>query len=226
MLKSLVSLFYVAQCHACGKKLSEGEDFLCGECVSRLPRTHYHTIPLNLMEQRFAGQVPFERATAYCFYNRGSALTQIFQDFKYRGYEGLARYMGRLAAYDLRLSGFFDGVDALVPIPMHYFKRARRGYNQTEAICRGISDELGIPVDKSLKAVRRHKTQTALTMEERKRNISGIFRFLPKENPSGRHLLIVDDVCTTGTTMLEAAKSIKSAYPEVKISFFSIGVTV
>ncbi len=225
MVKDLISLFYVPQCHGCEGKLAEGERFLCGKCAAELPLTYYENKRMNLMEQRFAGQVSFDRATALCFYHRDSIVAHIFHDFKYRGFSRLAEYMGCLSAQKLRSSGFFDGIDALVPIPIHFIKRARRGYNQSERICRGLASELNIPIMTGLRAVRRHKTQTAMSLDDRKRNVEGVFRFTPREDPTGKHLLIVDDVCTTGTTLLEAAKVIKAAYPGVKLSFFTVGVT-
>jgi ComF family protein len=225
MVKELISLFYVPQCHGCERRLADGERYLCGKCRAELPLTYYETQPMNLMVQRFAGQVSFERATALCFYNRGTIVSHIFHDFKYRGYSHLAEYMGELSAEKLRDSGFFDGIDALVPIPIHILKRIKRGYNQSELICRGLSKVLNIPVMTGLRAVRRHKTQTSMTLDERKKNVEGVFRFTPGEDPTGKHLLIVDDVCTTGTTIFEAAKVIKTAYPGVKLSFFTVGVT-
>lgn len=177
------------------------------------------------MEQRFAGIVPFERATGHFFYKSGSELSQLMQDLKYRRFRNLARYMGELMGNELMMTGFLSDIDAVVPIPMHFLKKAFRGYNQTEEIAHGISRATGLRVDRSLRARRPHATQTALSIEGRQQNLKDVFTLRSNHTLDGKHILILDDVCTTGTTLIEAAQTILNATSAAKVSFLTLGVT-
>ncbi len=222
---AIADFLFPRVCHICGVSLSVNEKYVCTTCLSHLPRTLYHRNSPNPMEDRFAGIVPLERATGHFFYSRGSELSELMQDLKYRHFPGLARELGRIAARELIPTAFFDGIDLLVPIPIHFIKRARRGYNQTEFIAEGVSEVAGIPVDTGLRAVRPHKTQTSLTLAERHHNTNGVFRLSSKSEYAGRGILLIDDVCTTGSTLIAAAEAIRSVSPTTRISMLTLGVT-
>ena len=290
-LNRFVDFIFPPGCHLCGSPLPSGKDYLCPVCVSRLPRTLYHRIPMNGMEQRFAGIFPFERATGHFFYSSKSDISLLMQDLKYRRFRGLARYLGELVAKELSMTPFFTDIDAIIPVPMHYIKKAKRGYNQTEEIAKGIYNITGIPVNTNLKAIRSHRTQTSLTLNQRLTNTSGLFRLtnptqitplhplnsedydsLKKDKNSplnadpqdlinaGKHsilnadlkdsinanehsllnadfkdsinadkqyphILLLDDVCTTGSTLISAAEAIHTAAPFLRISILTLGVT-
>lgn len=177
------------------------------------------------MEQRFAGKFPFERATGLLFYSRDSALAQLIIAMKYKRFRGIGRMLGRLAASELYPSGFFQGIDYIMPVPMHFMKKARRGYNQAEEIANGLSEGTGIPMTTDLRAVRGHKTQTALSGQDRLSNISGLFRLNHTEVYENRHILLVDDICTTGATLTAAADTVVGAVSSASISMLTIGVT-
>lgn len=214
------------RCSLCGSQLMHGEKFICTPCVADLPRTNYHWREMNPMAERFAGLVPFERATGYFFYTREGAFASLVQDFKYRSMPDLAVTVGEIVGRELLPTGFFYQMDAIAAVPMHYVKRWRRGYNQAEQIAVGISKATGIPVVNVLKARRPHATQTAKTSEERHRNVGGAFKV---GNPSlieGKHILLVDDVCTTGATLTEAALTLLGSVEKMRISLLTIGVTV
>lgn len=234
MIDALIDFLFPPVCHCCGQRLVEGEKYVCSLCSLDFPRTNYHLYwtnnsapnsDLNPMEARFAGQLPFAHATAAYFYSRDSKLAELIKDFKYHKFPSLAQYMGRLAARELFPTGFFSGIDFICPVPLHWRKRLRRGYNQAEMLARGLSEELSIPYTKDLVAVKGHKTQTRLSREERLRNTRNIFRLRRADRYSGKHILIIDDICTTGSTMISAARACLDACPGLKISFFSLGVT-
>lgn len=214
------------RCSLCGSELMHGERFICGACVEELPRTNYHWREMNPMAERFAGLVPFERATGHFFYTREGAFASLVQDFKYRSMPDLAVTVGEIAGRELLMAGFFYQIDAIVAVPMHYLKRWRRGYNQAERIACGISGVTGIPVVNVLKARRPHATQTAKTSEERRRNVGGAFKVTDPSQIEGKHVLLVDDICTTGATLTEAAWVLLGSVEKMRISLLTIGVTV
>lgn len=213
-------------CHICGCSLTRRERYVCGACMSRMPHTLYHLKPdTNFMCQRFIGRFPFVRATGIFFYSRDNDLSVLMHDLKYHRYRGLARYLGEVAATEVFPSGFLSDIDGLMPVPMHFMKRARRGYNQTEEISKGMSLICGLPVLNNLQASRRHNTQTKMTLEERQKNTAGIFRVDRPGELDGKHILLVDDVCTTGSTLTSAADILLAACPGVKLSMLTLGVT-
>lgn len=233
-LSVLIDLILPRVCHVCEKKLVDGEEFICRDCVARLPLTRYERYrfnrsapnsDLNPMEQRFAGQLPLVHAGAPFFYTRDSALASLIHDFKYRGFSRLASAMGHLGARTLMESGLFQGVDIMIPVPLHWSKRLRRGYNQSLFIAEGVSEATGIPVGTHLRAVRPHRTQTSLSREQRAANPRGIFRVARPYELAGKHVMIIDDICTTGATLLSAGEALAAATDHnIRLSFFTLGV--
>ncbi|MDE6670193.1 MAG: ComF family protein [Muribaculaceae bacterium] len=226
MKSALLDFIFPRLCHLCELKLALHEEYVCTRCLTDLPRTHFHTIRMNGMEQRFAGIFPFTRATGHFFYTRSSPLATLVHDFKYHGFPNLARYLGRIMARELYTTSFFADTDIILPIPMHYWKRAKRGYNQAHLLALGIADITEMPLSDALRARRPHKTQTALSLEKRRNNLNGIFRVTDPDNLKGRDILLVDDVCTTGSTLTEAAETLwKEASPRA-LTLLTLGVTV
>lgn len=224
-LSDILNLFYPPQCHICGGDLSPHERFLCPRCLQGLPRTGYHRDPQNQMVQRFAGQFPFETATGHFFYSRDSSLSQLIQDMKYRGFSKIGDFLGEICGKELYYTGYLYDIELIVPIPMHFIKKAKRGYNQTENIAGGISKITGIPICNALKMTRQRNTQTALSKKERLENAEGLFQVKTNLNLNNKHLLLVDDVCTTGSTIGSAAKTLTEVFPDCKLHLFTVGVT-
>lgn len=231
----LIDLFLPRTCHVCGTRLTKSEHFICHPCAQNLPLTRYDTYwrnadptrpnsDINPMETRFAGQLPFIHACAPYFYTRDSALAQLVHDFKYRGFSRLAAELGRMGAETLKDSGFFDDIDILLPVPLHITKRYRRGYNQSAMIAEGVSRATGIPVGKNLVARRSHRTQTALNAMERLENTRGVFKIKKPGELSGKAILLVDDICTTGATLIAAGEAVLAGAPSASLSFFTLGV--
>lgn len=221
----IIDFIFPRVCHICGASLLPGYKYVCAACIDALPRTGYHRQPGNNMEQRFAGLFPFHRASGHFFYVPGSDISSLIQDFKYRKMPGLARHLGHIMGEELFITPFLNGIDYIMPVPMHFIKQARRGYNQTHLLARGLSEATGIPVDLSLKASRPHRTQTSLTHEQRRRNTDSIFKLLHAERLAGRHVLLLDDVCTTGATLAAAATQLTSSPHGISVSLLSLGVT-
>lgn len=225
IVSHIFDFLFPRTCHVCGTRLSSKEEYVCELCLTKLPRTRYHLLKDNAMEQRFMGIVPYERVTACYFYSRSSEVAIILQDLKYRHFQGLARFMGRCMAKELLATGFFSDIDVIMPVPMHWLKKARRGYNQTEEIAKGLSEVIGIPIVGNLRAKRGHRTQTSLSLEMRRKNTKDVFRLDSPEEMEGKHVLILDDVCTTGATLTSAAEVVCTATNDIKISILSLATT-
>ena len=191
--------------------------------MSDIPLTHFHKDEFNKAEQLFAGKVPVERATSLFFYSKNNPYASILHDVKYRNIPQMAQWLTAKLTKKLKDENFFDGIDFIMPIPLHYTKRAERGYNQSEYIAKGISETSGIPVSKALVAKMPHATQTHKGVQERWENTKDIFSVKHPELFEGKHILICDDVITTGSTLVSAAKEIKKI-PGTKVSILSLAI--
>lgn len=226
IIKDIADFFMPRVCHVCGELLHDGEEMICARCVESLPRSRYHLMANNPMERRFAGIVPFVRATGHFIYSRHSALANAIHDMKYRHFPSLGHRLGLIVGSELLMAGFFDGADCIAAVPMHWRKKARRGYNQADFIARGVAEVTGLPVVDCLRAVRPHRTQTAMTLEQRQANLSGSFEVADPSSLRGRGLVIVDDVCTTGATMRTLAGAVAAAAPDCRVYLLSLCVTI
>lgn len=209
-------------CPVCGAALDGDERWICRKCLATLPRTRYEEVDFNAMEQLFAGKVPIERATAYFFYEKGSPYASILHDIKYHGTPVMGQWLTARAVTDMAASHFFDGIDVVTSVPLHRSKLAQRGYNQSEYLARGIAQALNIPYIEALKAVRPHATQTHKGALERWQNIQGNYALKnDADRLAGKHILLVDDVITTGSTLTVCATELLKI-PWVKISLFTL----
>ena len=229
----LLNVIIPRECHICKTKLLKNEEFICMDCIHKLPLTGFDKYwqntsgpnsDLNPMEQRFAGQLPMDRACAPFFYTRDSALASLIHDFKYRGFSRLARHLAQIGASSLLHSDFFHDTDLLLPIPLHWRKHFKRGYNQSRMIAEGVSMVTDIPVGDQLRARKAHRTQTALTTEQRISNTKDIFCVQHPETLAGKTVMIVDDICTTGATILSAGEVLARTVPDIRLKIFTLGV--
>lgn len=226
IIREIVDFFLPRTCHLCGCVLQDSEDMICMRCIETLPRSRYHLMEQNPMERRFAGIVPYVRATGYFIYSRNSALANAIHDMKYRQFPSIGYRLGKIVGEELNMAGFFEGTDLVAGVPMHWRKRARRGYNQADYIAKGIAEAVGLEIVDALKASRAHKTQTAMTLEQRQANLAGSFEIAKPDMIKGKGLVIVDDVCTTGATMRTLAAKVAESVPDCRIYLLSLCVTV
>lgn len=223
-LKSFVELFFPRQCVVCGAILHDGEEVLCLGCNIGMPRTDYHLQADNLVERSLWGKVPLQRATSYIYYRKGDEYRRILHLLKYEGRSDVGETMGRFIATDLLRYGFFDGVDIIVPVPLHPDKLKSRGYNQSECIAKGISSVVSIPVDTvSLLRQKSNETQTRKSAFGRWENVEGIFKLHSAGAFAGKHILLVDDVLTTGATITACADAL-AGVENVRISVLTLAV--
>lgn len=223
-LGSFLSLLFPRCCVVCGRPLAKGEECLCTMCNINLPRTDYHLRKDNPVEKMFWGKIPLEHATSFFFYRKGSDFRQILHQLKYGGQKGIGAIMGRYMAAELLESGFFEGVDVILPVPLHKKKQQIRGYNQSEWIARGIAAVTGISIDtESVVRQKNTDTQTRKSFFERWENVEGIFQLHHAESLTGKHILIVDDVLTTGATTVECASCL-TEIEGIRISILTLAM--
>lgn len=225
LIESAIDFIFPRVCHICGNSLGNGIKYICPSCVQQLPRSLYHRVPSNPMEQRFAGHFQFVNATAHFLYSGNTALADIIHDMKYRHFRGMGEVLGEIMGKELYPTHIFTDVDMIVPIPMHFWKKAKRGYNQAEELAKGVSKITGIESNNILIAKKPHKTQTSMSHNKRLENLKGVFRVDKSYDISGKHLLLLDDVCTTGSTITEAAKTILAVSPSTRISILTLAAT-
>ena len=219
-----INLMFPDVCVVCGISLQKNEHQLCISCFHSIPKTNYHLIEENPVEKRFWGKVPIYRATSYFFFQKGSSFQKLLHLLKYKGNKEIGELMGIYAAIDLMDSPDFTSIDLLLPVPLHPNKYKQRGYNQSEWICKGLSLVLNIPLDvTTIIRVRENTTQTKKTVFERYENTEGIFELKDRIALIGKHVLLVDDVLTTGST-LEACVRVLMEIPEIKISIFTLAL--
>lgn len=225
-LVRLINLISPKRCAVCGCRLSIGEDVICSVCNIHLPRTHYTKAAFdNKMAKLFYGQIPIERAAALFFYERQSETSRIIHSMKYFGHPETALFMGRMLAEEAKDDDFFDGIDAIIPIPITRKRQRERGYNQSEYIAKGVNEITGIPIIKG--AVTRKtfgKSQTKMNRWQRNDNVKDAFHAKDNGKLKGKHILIIDDIVTTGATIISCVNEIKRC-GDIKVSVLSLGFT-
>jgi ComF family protein len=207
-VNDLFNLVIPHLCAACNVPLVRTEGVICMKCRHDLPRTRFDSFRDNPVARLFWGRVQIENASAYFRYFKGSRFQLLIHDLKYRGRKDIGRELGRLLGNELRKSAF-AGTDLIIPVPLHRSKQRKRGYNQCDPICEGISGSLGIPYHSDLfEKTGRSSTQTDKSRFRRWMNVEGIFRVRYPEKLCEKHILLVDDVITTGSTLEACANAI------------------
>lgn len=203
---NVVEFFFPTLCVTCGDRLVTQENFLCIDCWHDLPVTNFHFNAENKVAQLFWGRVKIENATAFFGYNKGSNYQHLIHFVKYKGLKELGFETGRRFGIALSESPQFNAVDIILPVPLHPKKQKVRGYNQSEWIAKGISQSMLKPVSiDNLKRNLHTSTQTRKNRYERWENVDNIFEVTRPEEFIGKHVLIIDDVVTTGSTLESCA---------------------
>jgi len=229
---SLFSLFYPPVCAACGLYLEDEKKVLCEACMDGLPRAEQAATRENGTEMCLWGEarsraaakkvMHLERAAAFLFFEKDHPIQRMIHAMKYADRPEIGEVLGRQAAIEMQYADFFDEIEVIVPMPLHKRRLRERGYNQSEYIARGISEVTGIPVDTTHVTRECNTPKQALQRgEERKANVADAFEVNHPEQLYHKHILVVDDLITTGETMkacIKAMRSIRGA----KISVFAL----
>lgn len=220
---SFVELIYPRTCIACQRKLIHQEVFLCTGCLIILPRSN-DAFRLENRTQSLFHKVAIQKAASYLLFSKEGVLQPIIHELKYHHNPDVGVFLGRLAYEETKDSGFFQDIDLLLPIPLHPKKQKKRGYNQAQCIAQGISESAQIPmVTACIRRTQNNPSQTSLSKQEREKNVANIFTCTNRNILTNKHILIIDDVITTGSTIISCIQSIQDI-SNIKISVFCIGV--
>lgn len=210
-LRDIADFFFPRTCLVCGEVLLHDEYHLCTHCMANMPRTQFDEHPDNAMAQLFYGKLRIERAAAYFYFTKGSDYRRLIHRIKYNGEKECGYYLGKMFAREIASGGFFNQVDYIVPVPLHPMKERSRGYNQSEWIARGIAQESGVPLCCDALVCRtRRVSQTSKGIYARYLATRDAFELLPESPIVGSHVLVVDDVVTTGATLLACGEALQA----------------
>jgi ComF family protein len=226
LLDDILSLLFPRLCYACGNHLLRNENLICTECYISIPRTNYHLEQQNPVEQLFWGRCFIERAAAFSFYSRGSRVRNLIHNLKYKGVKDIGYELGRIYGLSLRATDFIEGIDMIIPVPLHTSRQRMRGFNQSEIIAAGLSEITRLPLyTEFLERVSFSSTQTKRSRFDRWINVEGIFRVIDPEAIKDKHILLVDDVITTGSTMESCVNELHKV-DGVKVSVLALAFAV
>jgi ComF family protein len=226
MWDDFISLLFPRLCYACGNHLIKNENVICIQCYISIPRTNYHLTTDNPVEQLFWGRCQITKAAAFSFYNKGSRIRKLIHKLKYNGIREIGYELGRIYGLNLKNSGFTENIDIIIPVPLHPSRQRKRGFNQCDYISRGFAEVTGLQLDiGTLVRIRSSDTQTKRSRYERWMNVEGIFTVTDSQKLKGKHILLVDDVITTGST-IDACASELLKIENVKVSVAALAVSV
>lgn len=213
-------------CVVCGQRLAPTERSLYSVCLFHLPRTDFHQKPLdNPMAQLFWGLAPIEKAAALFYYHPHSETAQLVYRLKYNNRPDIGEDMGRVMANELQATDFFSDIDVLLPVPLASKRLRQRGYNQSEQLAKGISDITHLPiVTKALRRKHFQQSQTTLNRWQRQENVEDTFWLKDGSQLQDKHVLLIDDICTTGATLISCANTLKDI-EGIRISVLTLGFT-
>lgn len=219
-------LFFPNYCSVCTQKLTFAEQEICLKCLVDLPKTNNFKEIDNLVEIHLAGRFPFERIATFSYFSKQGALQPLMHDLKYNGKKEIGFFLGKIFGKDLLGSDFIKPIHLIIPVPLHPKKEKKRGYNQAQMIAEGLSQTTNIPVSSQnlIRAIY-NPTQTKLSGQQRWKNVEGIFSIQNPEELQNKHILLVDDIITTGST-LEACAHALNICKNIKISIAALGQTL
>lgn len=222
-ISDFISLLYPRTCHMCGTPLLKSETTICTRCIASLPYTRYWEYDDNPVAQKFWGQIETTAGCSLLHFRKGAKVRKLIHQLKYKGKTEVGYKLGYLLGLHLKTNPIYTDIDYVVPIPLHPQKLRKRGYNQSDYIAKGIAEALGA---KSAPSIVRRNTHTSSQTQknriERFQNVRSIFEVVQPHLIEGKHILVVDDVITTGATIESCAAELLNAAP-CRVSIASIG---
>lgn len=222
MIHELLGVFFPELCIGCNRSLLKNEKYICASCLFHLPVTNYHFQQNNPLEKIFWGRIKIERAYAFLMFRKGNITQHLLHELKYKGNKELGVFIGNL--YGQALKEYIRSIDAVISIPLHISKLRKRGYNQSDFFAEGLSAKLGVEnLSEHVKRKVATETQTKKSRFERWENVDSIFEIQNPHLFKNKHILLVDDVITTGATIEACAKSFESI-DNLRLSISSIAI--
>jgi ComF family protein len=219
-LSNFFTLLYPESCPICSKALLAGEKIICTFCLYKLPKTNFHLSEQNPIHDLFIGRIDIKHSGAYLNFRKGGGVQQLIHEFKYKSRVEIGRFLGECYGIDLMEAPWIKTVDCVIPIPLHEKKLKKRGFNQSEEFASGIAKILEIPMRLDvLERATFSETQTKKSKYQRWENVKGVFEIKNPDLFTGNHVLLVDDVITTGATMEAATQClIEDAGAQVSVA--------
>jgi len=225
LLNDFLSLFFPEVCAACGTNLIANESVICSSCIYHLPYTNFHLLTDNNVARQFWGRVPFTSCGSYLFFTKRSKVQGLMHQLKYNNRPEVGFKLGEMYGIQLKSSALFIAPDLIVPVPLHPSRYKKRGYNQSEHFANGLASKLNVPVATHLlKRLISTETQTKKSRFVRYENMQNVFGTVNGEQIAGKHLLLVDDIITTGATIESCANALLKI-DSVKLSIAGIAFT-
>ncbi len=220
-LNDFLNLFFPKVCHICSNNLLYNENIICTKCFYHLPRIDMSSAAENQVAQVFWGRINIQKAFSFIHYYKGGNFQKLMHQFKYKGYKEIGFELGK--RFSKEISKQLTDIDLIIPVPLFWKKLKKRGYNQAEWIAKGIAETINKPVfSKTLVRIKENPTQTNKSRYQRWENVEGIFSLKNSKSIKNKHILLVDDVLTTGST-LEACALTLQKEENTKISIFTLG---
>lgn len=227
IILDFINLFFPSLCVCCQNRLVMGEQHICLSCINKLPKTDYHLQPDNKLEQFLAGRFPFVRIASFTYFVKDGTIQALIHELKYRKNAKIGHYIGQLCGTHIEKSPFIENIDIIIPIPLHPKRLKQRGYNQAQLLAEGISSIVSKPVscDNLIRKIN-NQSQTTQNKYQRWKNTDGIFDIINPSDFENKHVLLIDDVLTTGSTTESCVKTLLSKCDNTHVSIFTVGSTI
>jgi ComF family protein len=224
IISSTLHLFYPHLCNGCNSDVLNNDSLLCFECINNLPHTQYAKFENNPIEKIFWGRLPIQAAFSEFYFDKESLIQHLIHQLKYKNNQQIGVFLGEMMGNSISNSSLYKNIDALIPLPLFPDKERKRGYNQAKVICDGISNTTNIPVLNNIVVRQRFtETQTRKHRTERWQNVAESFALNNPKALEGKHILLIDDVITTGAT-LEACGNAILQIPNTKLSIATLAL--
>lgn len=219
-------LIFPHHCEGCGTDVLQNNQLLCAECLHQLPITNFTATTNNPIEKIFYGRLNIVAATAGFYFSKQSLMQHLLHQLKYKGNKDVGLHLGKLLGQQLKASNRFNDIDIIVPLPLNYKREFKRGYNQATLICEGVAEVFNKPIatDALVRTVFT-ETQTTNTRINRWENMDGVFKLNDEAILQNKHVLLIDDIITTGATLEACGKTILSL-PNTTVSIATVAYTI
>lgn len=223
-LQNFIALFYPHLCWSCNQNLSYTSTNICLNCQYKLPETNLHLEEDNIFMERFIGRIPLKSAAAFYYFIKGGRLQPIIHKLKYERKPQIGLQLGEQYGHILKEAETFQSIDCIIPVPLHPKRLQQRGYNQSIVFGQGLSNTMNIPIYENV-LIRTQMTtsQTKKSRTDRFQNVATAFKVINNNLLKDKHILLVDDVMTTGAT-LEACGLELIKIEGLQLSFATIGM--